>query len=164
MTRLNNHIVDWQSIDEIIEEFARWDVTADFMKPSSKKVRSKTLSVKKRKSQGGASKSKIKMKRGGSEGGSQRGGLNKQSKRSQRSKQNSPYRVVKGGEDSFRTLPRTKSAEDKEFDAMRARSSSLKRQKRLKRKHSAETMQKFFRKKQAQKRVAERRRLKGGTR
>ena len=151
MTRLNNHVVDWQSIDEIIEEFAQWDVTAGFTKPASKNGRSKTL----------LSKTDRVKELGGK-------GLGGKAKRKKQRKQRkaSPYKVVVkgGGEESFRTLPRKKSAEDTEFDAMRARSSSMKRQKRLTRKHSAETMQKFFRKKQAQKRVAERRRLNSGTR
>ena len=156
MTRLNNHIVDWQSIDEIIEEFAQWDATAGFMKPAAKNGRSKTLLSK---------KDRDKALGGKGLGGKGLGGKTKRKKQSNQST-GSPYKVAaKGGsEKSFRTLPRTKSAEDTEFDAMRARSSSMKRQKRLKRKHSAETMQKFFRKKQAQKRVAERRRLNSGKR
>ena len=57
-------------------------------------------------------------------------------------------------EEEPRVLPRKKSAEDMKFDVERAKLGATKRTKRLKRKKSAETMQKWIRKRQAEKRMA----------
>ena len=143
MTRLNNQVIDWQNIDEIIEGFAQWDETAGIMEAPKPKKDKKQLVLK---SARGASDKSFD------------GRPKKEIRKNQRKK--SPYKVLKAEDTSERVLPRKKSEEDMQFDIAQARSSSMRRQKRLKRKHSAETMQKFFRKKQAQKRMAERRALK----
>lgn len=152
MTRLNGKIVDWQSIDEIVEAFAGWDKTADLFESKRKRLRpvtSQGSSSKTHAEQSGPSvklRSKSKLKNSKSR--------NKRHASAKKTDSKSSYVFV---EEEPRVLPRKKSSEDIKFDAERARNGALKRSKRLKRKKSAETMQKWIRKRQAEQQMRRKR-------